>query len=91
MRIDAYNQVASIYQANQPKKAQAAGKTTAAARDEVQISSIGKDYQVAKKAVAEAPDFREDLVADVKAKLNNGNYEVSASDFAEKLISKLSF
>ncbi|MCF0131987.1 MAG: flagellar biosynthesis anti-sigma factor FlgM [Pseudobutyrivibrio sp.] len=89
MRIEAYNQVASLYQANQVKKTQATDKTVASARDEVQISSVGKDYQVAKKAVNEAGDIREDRVAEVKAKMKSGEYSVNVEDFAKKLYDAL--
>ncbi|MCR5415224.1 MAG: flagellar biosynthesis anti-sigma factor FlgM [Pseudobutyrivibrio sp.] len=88
MRIEAYNQVAQLYQASNTKNTSAAAKTNAYGRDEVQISSTGKDYQVAKAGVAEAEDIREDLVADIKEKIKNGTYEVSADDFAEKLLSQ---
>lgn len=87
MRIEAYSQVAQIYKTN---KAVATTKSTktAAGRDEVQISSFGRDYQIAKQAVADASDIREDRVAEVAAKVNSGSYEVSADDFADKLLAK---
>ena len=57
MRIEAYNQVQQLYQAKQAGKTQ---KSAAAGRtDRVQISSFGKDIQIAKAAVASAPDIRE--------------------------------
>jgi negative regulator of flagellin synthesis FlgM len=87
MRIEAYNQVAQIYKSN---KIAGTAKTAkaGAARDEVQISSFGQDYQIAKQAVAEASDIREDKVAEVAAKVNSGNYDVSVDDFADKLLAK---
>lgn len=87
MRIEAYNQVAQLYKANQLAKTAKTDKT-GAARDEVQISSFGRDYQIAKQAVAEASDIREEKVAGIAAKINSGNYEVSADDFAGKLLEK---
>ena len=57
-------------------------------RDEVQISSFGRDYQIAKKAVAEASDIREDRVAEMKTKLESGEYQVDTEDFASKLLEK---
>ena len=87
MRIEAYNQVAQIYKAN---KAASAPKTVGAgtSRDEVQISSFGRDFQIAKQAVAEASDIREDKVAKIAAKVNSGNYDVNVDDFAGKLLEK---
>lgn len=87
MRIEAYNQVAQVYKAN---AAAGTAKTTkaGASRDEVQISSIGRDYQIAKQAVADASDIREDKAAELAAKVKSGSYDVSADDFASKLLER---
>ena len=87
MRIEAYNQVAQLYQSSNTKNTTQAAKANGMGRDEVQISSTGKDYHVAKSAVAEAADIREELVADIKARIQAGTYDVSPDDFAEKLLS----
>ena len=67
MRIEAYNQVAQLYKTNKTSSTRPAS-ASAMGRDEVQISSFGRDYQIAKKAVAEASDIREDKVAEMKSK-----------------------
>ena len=86
MRVDAYNAVTSLYQQAKVKKQ---GKSVAANKsDKLEISRVGKDYQIAKKAVKEAPDIREDKVNELKAAIDNGTYEVSANDFAEVLLDK---
>jgi len=87
MRIDAYNQIAKIYKTNKTGKVTNAS-SVAAARDEVQISSFGRDYQIAKQAVQEASDIRTDKVAELKAKVNAGSYQVDNGDFASKLLAK---
>lgn len=87
MRIEAYNQVAQLYKTNRPTSTKAAGKTSMG-RDEVQISSFGRDYQIAKKAVAEASDIREDKVAEMKKKLDSNDYQVDTGDFASMLLEK---
>lgn len=86
MRIEAYTQVQQLYNATKPAKLQ--GKTHVSATDRIQISSIGKDIQSAKSAVAAAPDIREDVVAPIRAAVANGTYQVSAESFAEKLMQK---
>ena len=88
MRIEAYNQVAQLYQTSNTKNVSQASKANGMGRDEVQISSTGRDYHVAKAAVSEAADIREDLVADIKARIKDGTYDVSPDDFAEKLLSQ---
>ena len=87
MRIEAYNQVAQLYETNKTSNSRAAA-TTSMGRDEVQISSFGRDYQIAKKAVAEASDIREDKVAEMKSKYESNDYQVDTRDFASKLLEK---
>lgn len=84
MRIDAYNQVSQVYQTSNKMKTQKVSKSSSV--DKVEISSFGKAYQVAKNAVNEAPDVREEKIADIKARIDNGTYEVSAESFAEKIL-----
>ena len=86
MRIDAINRVSQLYQANSTKRV---AKTTDAAKyDSVQISQMGKDYQVAKAAVAATPDVRTDLVADIKSRIQNGTYDVTMDMLADKLLAE---
>ena len=88
MRIDAYNQIAAVYNTTKTNKTTSAGKV-ASARDEVFISSAGRDYTLAKQAVAEASDIREDKVADIKNKIQCVvNNEVDTGDFASVLFAK---
>lgn len=87
MRIDAYNQIAQLYGVNKTTAAQKNSKV-ASTRDEFTISSAGKDLQIAKTAVAEASDIREDKVALLKNKIDSGEYSVSPDDFAAKLLEK---
>ncbi|KAI4450971.1 hypothetical protein C823_005508 [Eubacterium plexicaudatum ASF492] len=85
MRIDAYNQIAALYKTSKPSKANTTAEVTSA-RDQVQISRAGRDYQIAKQAVAAASDIREDRVAELKSSIKSGNYDVDTGDFASKLL-----
>ena len=87
MRIEAYHQIQQVYKPKQTAKNRQADAVCHSS-DQLQISSTGKDFQIAKAAVAEAPDVREDLVATIKARMDNGTYQVSASAFAGKLLAK---
>ena len=87
MRIESFSQIPKVYQTQAINRPQKTGSVKSA--DMVQISSIGKDFQTAKNAVAASPDIREDVVAPIKAKLESGNYQVSAESFAEKLMQKI--
>jgi len=86
MRIEAYTQVQQMYKTKKPVKTQTAKNVSFS--DQLQISSIGKDIQTAKAAVAGSSDIREDVTAPIKARIKEGSYEVSAESFADKLFSK---
>ncbi len=64
------------------------GKTVSNFSDKLQISSMGKEFSIAKQALALTPDIREDLVSSIKERIKNGTYEVSGEAFADKLFRK---
>lgn len=84
MRIEAYTQVQQLY--NTKKLTRTESKKNVSFSDRLQISSIGKDIQTAKAAVAGSSDIREDVTAPLKASIQAGTYEVSTDSFAEKLL-----
>lgn len=86
MRIEPYSQVQQMYQSKKVNKFQQAGG--ASHTDQLQISSLGKDFQTAKAAVAASPDVREELIAPIRTRVQNGTYEVDNGTFAEKLWQK---
>lgn len=87
MRIEAYNQIQQIYKPQKTQKTASTSKVGSFA-DNLQISSMGKDIQTAKQAVASAPDVREEITAPLKAQLAAGTYNVSSESFADKLLEK---
>lgn len=87
MRVDAYMQVSQLYKTNKPKGT--AKKTTTAATDSLEISGPGKDYQVARKAAAEAPEVRTDKVKDIMERMKAGTYNVSIEDVAAKMADRI--
>ncbi|MGN0436851.1 MAG: flagellar biosynthesis anti-sigma factor FlgM [Wujia sp.] len=91
MRIGTYNMISQIYGNSYTKKSNNSNGTSRASfKDEVNFSSLGKDMQVAKNALAGVPDTRADLVNDIKSRMDNGTYEVDSNDFADKLLSAFS-
>ena len=87
MRISAYNAITQVYQTRKPSTAKA--KKTSSHKDEFDISDAGRDYQIAKKAVAESSDTREDLVKAMKKKYS-GDVQGDTGDFADILMKKYS-
>ncbi len=86
MRVDALNQVSQLYKQTKPKKV--TQTNTSYAKDEFQISQTAQDYQIAKKAVSEASEVREEKVAEFKEALASGTYNVSSQEIADKMVSK---
>lgn len=84
MRIDAYNKVSQMYQANKVHTVESAKKTGKS--DQLEISQTGKDYQTVKQAVAGAEEVRMDKVEEIKKRLASGTYDVSMSEIADKLL-----
>ena len=91
MRIDAYNQVMATYQPKSVKaKPKLGAQQVSMGRDEVSISSFGAELAIAKNAVKNAPDIREDKVAEMTAKygVDGSTPSVDMDDFASVLLSK---
>ena len=86
MRIEAYTQVQQIYKTSKTSKSQK--KSGISASDQLEISSFGREYQIAKQAVAASADIREDVTAPLKKSIQAGTYEVSVEKFADKLLQK---
>lgn len=86
MRIDAYNAINQVY--NTKKTKNVANSSYTGGTDKVEISSFGQAYQIAKKAVAETPDVREDRVAEVRSRIKNGDYDAPDEALADMLIEK---
>lgn len=86
MRIEAYSQIQQIYNTNKTTKTQ--GKKNVRPTDQLQISSMGRDMQIAKEAARAASDIREEVTAPLKASIEAGTYSVNTESFADKLLSK---
>lgn len=85
MRIDAYNKIEQVYQTT--AKSDKMKKEKKVLKDDtLEISQTGKDIHIARQAVQETSDIREDKVNDLKERIANGTYDVSMSDVADKLV-----
>ena len=56
------------------------------AKDDVKISSVGKDFTIAMNALKDVPDIRMDRVNEISAKIASGEYNVSGNDIAAKIL-----
>lgn len=88
MRIEAYNKVQQLYQTKKVNKVRQTGSTPHT--DQLQFSNFGKEIRAAQAALAGAPDIREELIAPIRTRVQNGTYKVDTASFADKLIEKAS-
>lgn len=86
MRVENIQRVAQLYNSKNIKKSNKSADTDSL--DQLEISQAGRDYQIAKNAVKEADDVREDLVNDIKKRMENGEYSISGNEFAAKVIDR---
>ena len=84
MRIDAMSEISQLYQVNSKRKK--TEKSASYTKDSVELSEFGRDLQVAKQAVSQAEDVREDRVQELKTQMANGTYNVPMSALADKLL-----
>ena len=84
MRIDAMSEISQLYQVSSTRKK--TEKSSSYTKDSVKISGFGRELQIAKQAVAQAEDVREDRVQELKAQMANGTYNVPMSALADKLL-----
>lgn len=57
-----------------------------APNEKVNLSATAKDIQKLKNAIANLPDVRQDLVDDLKARIDRGEYSASGEKIADKII-----
>jgi negative regulator of flagellin synthesis FlgM len=54
--------------------------------DAVSVSSMGQEIQKALQAMSGIPEVRADRVAELKAQIDGGNYNVSGRDIADSML-----
>lgn len=59
---------------------------TAKASDRVEISDAAREMQIARRAIDQLPDIREDKVNEIKALMQSGKYKPSAQDVLDKIL-----
>ena len=87
MRVENYGQVANAYNVSNARRNEAIAKANKG-NDTVEISKEAKTFQVAKTAMANVSDVRSEKVARLKAAIEEGTYNVSGKDIADKLVER---
>jgi len=87
MRINGdVSKVSGIYSKNKNVGKVDKTESIAAKKDILSISDGGKDFQTAMKALKDIPDIRHDKVSSIQKKYDKGEYSISNSDLADKMI-----
>lgn len=62
------------------------GSNTQPKKDDVEISNISKDYNVVSAEIKDLPDIREEKVNELLKSFDNGQYNVTDEELAEKFV-----
>lgn len=89
MRINSMNRIYDTYSAQAAVPVKRTSKTQA--KDEVDFTNQAKDFASIKKMLEGTPEVREELVQDIKERMNNGTYKTSSSEVASKILSQYNF
>lgn len=85
MKISNILQVTSLYKNNKLSKTKE--NSVKSAKDDLNISSKALDYQTVLNAISKTPDIREEKVNDIMERINNGTYNISSEEIANKILS----
>lgn len=92
LKISSLMKTYDVYRSERSNKTESVSKSEKSGnKDTVAISSKAKDFQIAKNAVDATPNVRMDRVEELRSKMQNGNYDVSSSDLADKIIGNSAF
>ncbi len=84
MKISNISQIYKTYEA----KPAVSGKKIKSGekKDKLNVSNEAREFQIAFKAALSSPTIREDKVNDIKNRIENNSYNVSAEDIADKIM-----
>lgn len=90
------NKIQSVYGAQNVSKVSKVGNagevngiTAPKGKDKADLTSSAVDFRTALNALKEVDDVREDLVNDIKEKMNSGTYDMDIDALIDKMISRM--
>lgn len=87
MQIHKIHKASEIYGSSTVKKVPSK-EIKSMGKDEISISDTAKYFQLAFKAAKASSDIRVEKVENLKRQIESGNYNVSAQEVADKIISR---
>ncbi|OFZ78238.1 MAG: flagellar biosynthesis anti-sigma factor FlgM [Bdellovibrionales bacterium RIFOXYD1_FULL_53_11] len=73
-------------QAQGAKKTDKTGKSAGASDANTEISTKGREFAKAKAVAADAPDIREQKIAELKKRIAEGKYKIDEKAVADKMV-----
>lgn len=91
MKIQGFNNLYKAYNQDKIKPTNSIKnkEITAKNSDDMQVSTEGKYLSQIIALAKQAPDIREEKVAQIRASIQSGKYNVSAEEVAEKIVQSL--
>jgi negative regulator of flagellin synthesis FlgM len=88
MKINEHQSVRNIVNISKNSAAQSSAQKfpPAPPGDRVSLSPQARELMKAQQALANLPDIREDKVAELKARIDEGRYRIDKEGIAEKMI-----
>ncbi len=88
MKINEHQSVRNIVNISKNSAAQSSAQKFPAAQpgDRVSLSPQARELMKAQQALANLPDCREDKVAELKARIDEGRYRIDSEGIAAKMI-----
>ena len=86
MRIDPISRAYEVYKSQKVTPAKKINSVSS--KDQVEFSSIAKEFGSVYKMAFEAPEVRKDKVESLKEQIKSGTYNVKSEEVAEKIMSQ---
>jgi negative regulator of flagellin synthesis FlgM len=82
--LDAY--IKNVRDREKTRSVFGTGSSDAISRDEIVLSPEARQIQQAKELIDSLPDIREEKVAEIRARIEAGEYQIDGEKIAEKMI-----
>jgi len=89
LRVISAYQTYEAYNTGSKRAKPGSAKMATGKRDAFTLSVQAEDYQQVKNVLTGIPDVRSDLVNAIRERVQSGQYNVSASDVADKILQGL--
>ncbi len=86
MRIDPISRVYEAYKSQQTTPVKKSSAVSS--KDQVELSSVAKEFGSVYKMALEVPEIRKDKVESLKEQMKSGNYNVKSEEVAKKMMSQ---